>query len=61
MSGLLDQLERYSFSATGQPLCIYGDPAYPKECILSARLQKSCAVPWRISLQSVHEPGQSLS
>ena len=30
MSGLLDQLERYSFSPTGQPLCIYGDPVYPQ-------------------------------
>ena len=29
MSGLLDELETYSFSPTGQPLCIYGDPAYP--------------------------------
>ena len=29
MSGLLEELETYSFSPTGQPLCIYGDPAYP--------------------------------
>ena len=30
MSGLLGELETYSFSPTGQPLCIYGDPAYPQ-------------------------------
>ena len=29
MSGLLEQLEQHSFSLDGQPLCIYGDPAYP--------------------------------
>eukprot|EP00794_Sanderia_malayensis_P001370 gene1370-biopygen1120 len=29
MSGLLPQLEQYSFSPTRQALCIYGDPAYP--------------------------------
>ena len=29
MSGLLGQLEQHSHSPTGEPLCIYGDPAYP--------------------------------
>jgi len=29
MSGLLHQLEQYSFNQTGHPLCIYGDPGYP--------------------------------
>ncbi|XP_068712959.1 uncharacterized protein [Montipora foliosa] len=29
MSGLLGQLEQYSFNQVGHPLCIYGDPAYP--------------------------------
>ena len=29
MSGLLEQLEQHSFTPDGQPLCIYGDPAYP--------------------------------
>ena len=28
-SGLLQQLAQHSHSPTGQPLCIYGDPAYP--------------------------------
>ena len=29
MSGLLEQLEQHSVRPDGQPLCIYGDPAYP--------------------------------
>ena len=28
-SGLLADLEQHSYSAEGNPLCIYGDPAYP--------------------------------
>ena len=28
-SGLLNQLQQYSFSTAGNVLCIYGDPAYP--------------------------------
>lgn len=28
-SGLLADLQRHSFSPLGQPLCVYGDPAYP--------------------------------
>ena len=28
MSGLLAQLEAFSFSPAGQPLCVYGDPTY---------------------------------
>ena len=27
-SGLLGDLQRHSFSPLGQPLCVYGDPAY---------------------------------
>lgn len=29
MSGLLPMLEAHCISPTGQPLCLYGDPAYP--------------------------------
>ena len=29
MSGLLDELEEYSYAPNGDALCIYGDPAYP--------------------------------
>ena len=28
-SHLLNDLERFAFSTSGQPMCIYGDPAYP--------------------------------
>ena len=40
MSGLLDQLEQYSFNQTGHPLCIYGDPAYPLRVHLQAPYKK---------------------
>ena len=29
MSNLLPRLQGHSFRANGEPLCIYGDPAYP--------------------------------
>lgn len=29
MSGFLQNLQQHSFDTSGQPLCIYGDPAYP--------------------------------
>ena len=35
-SGLLNDLETHSFSATGQPMCVYGDPAYPLRVHLQA-------------------------
>ena len=35
-SGLLQQLTQHSHSPTGQPLCIYGDPAYPLRVHLQA-------------------------
>ena len=28
-SRLLDDLEQFGFNPAGQPLCVYGDPAYP--------------------------------
>ena len=35
-SGLLRQLERYAFSPAGQPMCVFGDPAYPLRVNLQA-------------------------
>ena len=35
-SGLLNDLETHSFSATGQPMCVYGDPVYPLRVHLQA-------------------------
>ena len=29
MSGILPKLQQYAFNANGDPMCIYGDPAYP--------------------------------
>jgi len=29
MSGLYNELQRYSWASNGTPLCIYGDTAYP--------------------------------
>ena len=36
MSGLLTELNRHAYSPTAQPLCIYGDPAYPFRIYLQA-------------------------
>lgn len=35
-SGLLNDLQRFAFSTTGQPMCLYGDPAYPLRIHLQA-------------------------
>ena len=40
MSGLLGQLEQHSFSEDGQPLCIYGDPAYPNRVHLQCPITR---------------------
>ena len=40
MSGLLTQVEEYSFSPENQPLCIYGDPAYPHRIHLQCPYQQ---------------------
>ena len=52
-SGLLGDLQQYSYSPDGQPLCIYGDPAYPinvhMQCSFAGpeltRIQKSTIPP----------------
>ena len=40
MSELLPQLEQFSFSHTGQALCIYGDPAYPHRIHLQCQYER---------------------
>lgn len=35
-SHLLNDLERFAFSTGGQPMCIYGDPAYPVRVYLQS-------------------------
>lgn len=39
MSGLLEALEQYSYSPTDQPLCLYGDLAYPMRVHLQVPYQ----------------------
>lgn len=35
-SNLLQNLENHAFSPTGEPMCLYGDPAYPLRLQLQA-------------------------
>ena len=44
-SGLLQDLERYAFSTGGQPMCIYGDPAYPLRVHLQGPFQGVALTP----------------
>ena len=44
-SGLLQDLERYAFSTGGQPMCIYGDPAYPLRVHLQGPFQGAVLTP----------------
>ena len=45
MSGLLPMLETYSVSSTGQPLCLYGDPAYPLRVHLQGPFKGAALTP----------------
>ena len=44
-SSLLYDLERHAFSTGGQPLCIYGDPAYPLRVHLQGPLEGAALKP----------------
>lgn len=44
-SGLLQDLQQYAFSTGGQPMCIYGDPAYPLRVNLQAPFQGAALTP----------------
>ena len=44
-SGLLDDLGNYAFSPNGQPMCIYGDPAYPLRVHLQAPFRDAIMTP----------------
>ena len=41
-SRLLDQLQLHAYTPNGEPLCIYGDPAYPLHVHLQAPYQGNC-------------------
>ena len=43
--GLLRDLEQKPFSTTGQPMCIYGDPAYPLRVNLQGPFQGAAITP----------------
>ena len=44
-SGLLMDLQRNAFSPTGQPLCVYGDPAYPLRVHLQCPFRNAILTP----------------
>ena len=44
-SGLLADLQRTAFSLTGQPLCLYGDPAYPVRVHLQCPFRNAVPTP----------------
>ena len=48
MSGLLEALEQHSNKPNGDPLCIYGDPAYPLRRHLQAPYQHPNLTPEQI-------------
>ena len=44
-SRLLRNLEHFAFNPAGQPLCIYGDPAYPLRILLQGPFKYSVLTP----------------
>ena len=48
-SNLLQQLDNYAFSPTGEMLCIYGDPAYPLRLRLQAPFREVNLTPAMIA------------
>ena len=44
-SRLLNDLQQYAFSSTGQPMCLYGDPAYPLRVHLQAPFRNAVLTP----------------
>ena len=44
-SNLLQDLERNAFSPTGEPMCIYGDPAYPLRVHLQCPFRQRILTP----------------
>ena len=44
-SNLLQSLEQHAFSPDGEPLCLYGDPAYPLRIHLQAPFREAVLTP----------------
>ena len=58
-SGLLNDLQRFAFSSTGQPMCLYGDPAYPLRIHLQVPFRNTVRTPalqaFNFSMRAVRE------
>ena len=56
-SGVLNQLQRFSVDTNGNPLCIYGDPAYPLRLHLQGPFRGAGLTPiqsaWNESMSEV--------
>ena len=51
-SHLLERLENFAYSPTGQPMCTYGDPAYPLRVQLQGPFRNAVLAPkWRILIR----------
>jgi len=58
MSGLLDELEEYSYAPNGDALCIYNNPAYPLRQHLQCPFRERQALtPEQQAFKSFHEQG----
>ena len=42
---LYDDLQQFAFNSTGQPMCVYGDPAYPLRVHLQAPFRNAALTP----------------
>ena len=58
-SGLLQQLNQFAFSTAGNPMCLYGDPAYPLRVHLQAPFRNANLTPqmhdFNASMSTVRE------
>ncbi|XP_022806314.1 uncharacterized protein LOC111343414 [Stylophora pistillata] len=58
-SKLLDSLDQYAFNTNGDPVCLYGDPAYPIRVHLQVPFRQNAITPameaFNSSMSSVRE------
>ena len=56
-SQLLTQLQRFSINPNGQPMCIYGDPAYPLTIQLQCPFRGQALTPnqFEVHLTSIRD------
>ena len=58
---LLDDLKAHAFSATGEAMCLYGDPAYPHRIHLQGPFKEQQLTPAKEDFQQCHELSPFLS